>query len=883
MPTYNRRTFVGQAIWYFLRQDYPSRELIIVDDGSDQVSDLIPNDERIHYIRLESPSTVAAKRELAYQTAHGGFIAYWDDDDWQSPRRLSVQVEHMLNSGASICGIGHPLCYHLTAGQAWLPESPLYRVHEGTLIYRRDGWSAHKHTMQALPNGQLLAASLNGANLLLVEDRSLYVVLYHGHNGRTPSPQPPHWISRPVSEVTSLLRYDLDFYVSLRNGGAVGQQTSINPVAPSVTLSAPFLVYDGYGIMAEYLALGMARDGVKVNIDPLTIDWSGLSDEFRSLFSTTRTDPTAPVVFFHPPIPELARYRRHKNLFINTMWESNRLPKEWANRINWARVAIVPTRFVARVFRDNGVVVPIVVVPEGIAPEVYSYQERPEREGITTLIVGPVVDRKHTLEAISAWKEAFAGDPEARLIVKARFNHANYIPDDPRIRIIDGNETTRGIAHWYRQADVLLALGSEGFGLPLVEGMATGLPVIALNSEGQADMCHDAAGNLLPVEPARYERYEDSPFGECGVYGVPDVEQAAAHLRWVNTHRAEARAMGKAASEWVRQNRNIWAKGPAVLDILERYASPPKVLRRLPTFLVPSWGQECGVAEYTAHLTRHLNAARVVSRFDGAQPIRLLHIQNKDRLFQHGHVLRAIRSARETGVPAIVTVHWVQRWISAWERDADAFVALTTPSAGSLRQRWPSKPIYHIPIGCPTWFPPRKRTRGRVIGVFGFLGSHKGFWALLEAIKQLPDTSVLMLSFAKSDELLSAWKRDSAGLPIRHINRYLPEAEVATRLAAEADILVYWYDEISPEFAASAAVRVGLASGVPVLASPTSWFHDLRDVTYQPDDLRQGVERLLEDTQLRQRLAQAAYDYCHTHTWEHIAGQHRELWQEVCN
>jgi len=50
MPTYNRRAFVPQAIYYFLRQDYPNKELIIVDDGTDEVGDLIPGDERIRYI-----------------------------------------------------------------------------------------------------------------------------------------------------------------------------------------------------------------------------------------------------------------------------------------------------------------------------------------------------------------------------------------------------------------------------------------------------------------------------------------------------------------------------------------------------------------------------------------------------------------------------------------------------------------------------------------------------------------------------------------------------------------------------------------------------------------------------------------------------------------
>jgi hypothetical protein len=44
MPTAHRRVFVPQAIRYFLRQDYPNRELIIADDGTDAIGDLLPSD-----------------------------------------------------------------------------------------------------------------------------------------------------------------------------------------------------------------------------------------------------------------------------------------------------------------------------------------------------------------------------------------------------------------------------------------------------------------------------------------------------------------------------------------------------------------------------------------------------------------------------------------------------------------------------------------------------------------------------------------------------------------------------------------------------------------------------------------------------------------------
>ena len=76
-------------------------------------------------------------------------------------------------------------------------------------------------------------------------------------------------------------------------------------------------------------------------------------------------------------------------------------------------------------------------------------------------------------------------------------------------------------------------------------------------------------------------------------------------------------------------------------------------------------------------------------------------------------------------------------------------------------------------------------------------------------------------------------------------------------------------------------MRVGLATGVPVLASPTGTFRDVRGVTYQPASLAVGVAQLLEDTPLRDTLTAAARDYCYAHRWDAIARQHERLWSSL--
>jgi glycosyltransferase involved in cell wall biosynthesis len=344
----------------------------------------------------------------------------------------------------------------------------------------------------------------------------------------------------------------------------------------SLSLVAPFNCVTGYGSMGEYLALGLARLGLRVNLIPLRLRKEGLTDEFQELLQRSQPDPGEPQLYFHwlfSGYSVLENFNASRNVFLYTTWEADRLPASWVEQMNQVRAVIVPTRFNRQACYESGVTTPIEVVPQGIDPDVYHYEEREDRQGLTTLMIGPIYGRKHILTGIAAWKRVFADDPHARLIIKSNYGSREYVPDDARIQFSYASEVTRGIAHWYRQADVLLAPGNEGFGLPLVEGMATGLPVIALNSEGQSDMCTDASGLLLPVVPERYEAYDASAFG-CGaggMCGIPTVEAIAEQLAWVASHREEATALGKKASSWVLANRNVWTMGAGVLNVLLRY------------------------------------------------------------------------------------------------------------------------------------------------------------------------------------------------------------------------------------------------------------------------------------------------------------------------
>ena len=238
------------------------------------------------------------------------------------------------------------------------------------------------------------------------------------------------------------------------------------------------------------------------------------------------------------------------------------------------------------------------------------------------------------------------------------------------------------------------------------------------------------------------------------------------------------------------------------------------------------------------------------------------------------------RYAREADVPFVVTEHAVRGQADVWEGEAAALVAHSTEGVALLSDRQPGRRVELIPHGCPTWFPQRKVHRDRVVATFGFLEPHKGLPALLEAAAAVGDVELLLIGSTRAawaDEWLAGLRLP---VTVRRVAEFLQEEEIARRLAAEADVLVFPYAQ--PRFAAvSGAVRVGLASGVPVLTTPTTWFSDLRDVTLPTDDLAAGIARLLDDTALRDALTDGARRHCAEHSWERTARRHAELYASL--
>jgi glycosyltransferase involved in cell wall biosynthesis len=218
MPTYNRRQFVPKAIEYFLRQDYPNKELVIVDDGNDSIANCVPNDECIRYIRLDHKLTIGAKRNLACEQAGGEIIAHWDDDDWHAVHRLRYQIQELLQGLADVCGINRLLFYEMENARAWqyvYPAGQRFWLSGSTMVYTKTFWATHRFAELSVGEDSRFVWSGQPDRMIVHSDSTFHVGVIHPLNVSPKQTRGAYWQSYPLEEIQRLLGSDWDFYQPL--------------------------------------------------------------------------------------------------------------------------------------------------------------------------------------------------------------------------------------------------------------------------------------------------------------------------------------------------------------------------------------------------------------------------------------------------------------------------------------------------------------------------------------------------------------------------------------------------------------------------------------------------------------------------------------------
>jgi glycosyltransferase involved in cell wall biosynthesis len=103
IPTHNRwHLLEHHALRSALLQQDVNLEVVVVDDGSTEQAPALSGlvDPRVRLIRHDVPRNVCAARNSGIASARGEWIAFLDDDDLWSPRKLREQLDGAAAAGA---------------------------------------------------------------------------------------------------------------------------------------------------------------------------------------------------------------------------------------------------------------------------------------------------------------------------------------------------------------------------------------------------------------------------------------------------------------------------------------------------------------------------------------------------------------------------------------------------------------------------------------------------------------------------------------------------------------------------------------------------------------------------------------------------------------
>lgn len=259
------------------------------------------------------------------------------------------------------------------------------------------------------------------------------------------------------------------------------------------------------------------------------------------------------------------------------IFEYTKIPRDFVNKMNDMETVCTASKWGRDILIANGVRTPVVVFRGG---GIASKEARKEPSDVFRFLhIGKFEDRKGTVQLIKCFNQAFEGNKDIRLTLSIDNPHVKGFSAEAQVAAlakylkfpsnnVDIIHHVKNVSDLYLTHDCgVFPTKAEGIGLPIVESMAHGLPVITCYNTGITEYANDR--NSILIKNLKEEPIYDQHFfpnkGEFGTWMSPSDADLIEAMKMAISNRSKLQEIGNNAKRFIAEEFS-WNK--SVKDFL---------------------------------------------------------------------------------------------------------------------------------------------------------------------------------------------------------------------------------------------------------------------------------------------------------------------------